>query len=601
MSQSDKNVLAAPITTLERGMASGQDPRLIGENQAALLNNATVRGGLLHNRPGWKQIDLSFETPTVQFGFENGRFQGAAFYAPRMGIPCLVASINGRDYRFNVWTDESVQDITIGGDPNPSNLLQCWYCQAEDFLLKQDGQSPVWCYNGGSARRLQIGELPGGCMMVYALGRVWVTLPDRQSFVAGDLVGSSSGTAGYNYRDAVLKMTENTFLNEGGAFAVPVMAGSINAMAFVPNLDTSLGQGPIEVFTDNGAFSVNAPFDRTTWKDLTYPIQTVSLGSPGSLSQWSTTMVNGDIWYRGSDGIRSFIAARRDFGLWGNVPMSDEMERLLQYDADWLLPWSSAVPFDNRMMMTATPQWNAAHGVFHRALAVMDFDLISSLGTRTQPCWDGMWTGLNILQLVVGEYRKVKRCFAFVLSADKKIQLWEMIPTLNFDLPAGGARQRIKWGMETRLFDYGQPNTLKRLERGDLAPSNIQGTVYFNVQYRSDENPCWLPWNDFSICAKDSNCAPEECWTPTLYNKTYRTRITLPSPPTVCEVSPNKPSQLGFRHQARLEITGPCSIKQMVLYARDMQQAPFDGCPPTNPVCTEDTCCAQDNYFQSEP
>lgn len=599
MSQRDPGILAAPMVTLERGMASGLDPRLIGINQAALLVNATVRGGFPRNRCGWRQIDLSYDED-IQPAAEDGRFQGAAFYSPRTGAPCLVASISGRDYRYNVWTDDSVDDITIIGDPNPSNQLQCWYVQAEDFLLKQDGLSPVWCYNGGSARRLQVGELPGGCMMVYALGRIWVALPDRQSFVAGDLVGSSSGTPGYNYRDAVLKFTENDFLNEGGAFSVPVMAGLINALSFVPNLDTSLGQGPIEVFTDNGAFSINAPFDRTQWKNLTYPIQTVSLGSPGSLSQWSTTMVNGDIWYRASGGIHSFIVARRDFGLWGNVPMSEEMNRLLQYDTDWLLPWSSAVEFDNRMLMTATPVWDADHGVSHRALAVMDFELISSLGKRSEPCWDGMWTGLNILQLVVGEYQKVKRCFAFVLSGDKKIQLWELMPSLNFDLPVDSPRLRIKWGMETRLHDYGSPNTLKRLERSDLAPSEIQGTVDFNVKYRSDENPCWLPWNEFSICAKDNNCAPEECWTPTLFNKTYRTRITLPNPPGECEVPPNKPSRIGYRHQARMEITGPCAIKQMVLYARDMQQAPFDGCPPTNPVCTEDTCCAQDNYFLSE-
>ena len=599
MSQRDPGIIAAPMVTLERGMSSGTDPRLIGANQAALLINATVRGGFPHNRPGWRQIDLAYDEG-IQAAAEDGRFQGGTFYSPRTGAPCLVASISGRDYRYNVWTDDSVDEITIGGDPNPSNQLQVWYVQAEDFLLKQDGQSPVWCYNGGSARRLQVGELPGGCMMVYALGRIWLALPDRQSFVAGDLVGSSSGTPAYNYRDAVLKFTENDFLNEGGAFAVPVMAGSINAFSFVPNLDTSLGQGPIEVFTDNGAFSVNAPFDRTIWKDLNYPIQTVSLGSPGSLSQWSTTMVNGDIWYRASDGIRSFIVARRDFGLWGNVPMSEEMDRLLRYDTPWLLPWSSGAEFDNRRLNTATPVWDADHGVYHRALAVMDFDLISSLGKRSEPCWDGMWTGLNILQLVVGEHKKVKRCFAFVLSAEKKIQIWELMPSINFDLPIGSPRQRIKWGMETRLFDYQQPNTLKRLERADLAPSAIQGTVDFNVQYRSDENPCWLPWNEFSICAKDSECAPTECWTPTLFNKTYRTRITLPSPPGECEVPPNKPSQIGYRHQARLEITGPCALKQLVLYARDMQQGPFDGCPPTNPMCTEDTCCAPDNYFQSE-
>lgn len=703
VSQTDKGILAASLLTCERGMSSGQDPRLIDEKQAALLINTTVRGGFPHNRPGWAQIGLIYEDEEDQSAVENGRFQGVTFFQPRMGAPCLIASISGRQWRFNIWTDNTVQEITIGElnprtvttasyvqpvvggtvnmevadstgayigqsivvagggiylvtavpdgthvtlqntgtlsvkdatvvasgatvtpqtyDPNPSNKLQVWFVQAEDFLLMQDGSSKPWCYNGATARRLDLGELPTGCMMVYALGRVGVSLPDLLSFVFGDLVGSSSGTPGYAYRDAVLKFTENDFLNEGGAFAVPMNAGRITAMQYVPNLDTSLGQGPIEVFTENGAFSVNLPFDRTTWKNLTYPIQTVSLASPGSLSQWSTVRVNGDLWFRASDGIRSFIIARRDFGMWGNVPMSEEVTRLLRYDTPWMLPWASAVFFDNRMLMTATPQWDADHGVFHRALAVMDFDLISSLWNRTQPAWDGMWTGLEgneeylsngghggILQLIKGFRNTIERCFAFTLT-NGVIQLWENLPDSLYDQPFGSPAERIRWGFETRLFDYGSPNTLKSLERADLAPSSIQGEVSFSVQFRSDENPCWLDWNFgdggnvFTICAQDSNCAPDDCWTPDIYNKTYRSRVSLPSPPLSCETPPNKPAQLGYRHQLRWTILGPCVIKQLVLYARDMQQSPFEsfqGCTPDAVTCSSDTCCAPDNYFQSE-
>lgn len=622
MSQRDSGLLSAAMVLLDRGQDSGNDPRIIQPNQVALAINATSRGGFLHNRPGWSRIALIYDSEEDQAAVEEGRFQGASFFAPRTGAPCLIASISGRQWRFNIWTDDTVQEVTVAGDPNPSNRLQCWFAQAEDFLIMQDGQSKPWCYNGATARRLGIGELPVGCMMVSALGRVWVTLPDRLSFVAGDLSGSSSGTPAYNYRDAVLKMTENDYLNEGGAFSVPFGSGEINAMAYVPTLDTSLGQGPIEVFVDNGAFSVNAPFDRTTWKNLTYPIQTVSLGSPGSLSQWATPTVNGDLWYRGKDGIRSFIVARRDFTMWGNVPMSVEMKRLLKRDTPWLLPFASAVTFDNRLLMTATPVWDADHGVAHRALAVMDFELISSLGQRTQPCWDGMWTGFDakgpesptfplhggILQLLTGSWHKVDRCFAFTLSPNGGgvIQLYENLPESSFDVTTL-ASYRIKWGFESRLYDYGSPNTLKSLERSDLAPSDIMGTVDFSVQFRADENPCWIDWtfggdrDTFTVCAQDSNCTPEDCWTPDIYNKTYRTRVTLPSPPISCEVPPNKPAAQGFRHQVRWTILGPCSVKQMVLYARDVQQAPFEGCPPSSDVpCSVDTCCPPDNYFQSE-
>ncbi|MBA3357744.1 MAG: hypothetical protein H0U18_17745 [Pyrinomonadaceae bacterium] len=596
----DPGSLPAGVVTLERGMSSGNDPRLIPPNSAPLLVNATVRDGYPTNRPGWRKVALTYErftfTPST-----SGRFQGATLYRPRTGLPLIVASIGGRQFRYNLWGENSVQEISIAGDYNPSNKLQVWFTQAEDFLLMQDGQSAVWSYNGGSSRRLGPREIPVGTIMEYALGRIWVASPDRHSFVAGDLVYSSSGTAAYSYRDAVLKFTENDFLNEGGAFAVPAGAGQINAIRYIPNLDSSLGQGPIEVFTSSGAFSVNAPFDRTTWKDLQYPIQTVSAVCPGAQSQNGTVRVNGDIWYRGLDGIRSFIIARRDFGMWGNVPMSDEMSELLDYDSQNLLQYSSGALFDNRLLMTATPTWNAERGTYHRALAVLDFKLVSSMFQRTQPAWDGMWTGLNILQILSGQTSAgVERCFAFVFNdVTLENEVWELTKTDVFDYDENANPLRIKWGFETRLFDYGNPDGLKSLDTGDVAPADIQGSVDFTFKYRSDENPCWLDWNSFQLCAKDRNCAPTDCLDLKQYQKSYRSRVTLPRPPEVCEVSQAKPSNLGFRNQVRVEITGACSIKQLILRSRALPESPFLGCQSSVATCTEDTCCAMDNYFAS--
>jgi hypothetical protein len=36
-----------------------------------------------------------------------------------------------------------------------------------------------------------------------------------------------------------------------------------------------------------------------------------------------------------------------------------------------------------------------------------------------------------------------------------------------------------------------------------------------------------------------------------------------------------------------------------VLYSRTLQESPFNGCEPSTAVCTEETCCPEDNYFQS--
>ena len=67
--------------------------------------------------------------------------------------------------------------------------------------------------------------------------------------------------------------------------------------------------GELFLNSSNGAFSVNAPVDRTIWKNLTYPIQTVCLIDYGPTGPRNGASVNGDWWYRSVDGVRSFRVA----------------------------------------------------------------------------------------------------------------------------------------------------------------------------------------------------------------------------------------------------------------------------------------------------
>jgi len=109
-------------------------------------------------------------------------------------------------------------------------------------------------------------ELPPGRMLVYGHGRIWQAQPDGVSFVAGDLVGSGSGSnvapTNYNYEDAVLHVSQNRFLANGTTFKIPGGRVQINAMQFVSVLDASLGQGDLQVFTNEIVFSCDTPSDR---------------------------------------------------------------------------------------------------------------------------------------------------------------------------------------------------------------------------------------------------------------------------------------------------------------------------------------------------
>ncbi len=191
--------------------------------------------------------------------------------------------------------------LNAGGNPiiefetNPATLDFVFLFQAENYVIVlAENQAPVF-YDGSVARLAGVGELPSGVFGAYGWGRIWITLNDRRSFVAGDLVRGPSGTPALDFVDSILKFTENDFLNEGGAFGVPFNAGLITGMQFLATQDTSLGIGVLLVGTTNMVFSVNAPVDRTTWKNLQYPIQTVSLLDYGPQGARSTVSVNGDM------------------------------------------------------------------------------------------------------------------------------------------------------------------------------------------------------------------------------------------------------------------------------------------------------------------
>lgn len=396
-------------------------------------------------------------------------------------------------------------------------------------------------------------ELPAGRALTYGMGRVWESMIDGVSFLAGDIVDGSGGAPMYNYRDSVLKITENTFLFEGGLFRVPGTAGDIKAMQFCALLDVSLGQGPLQVFTPNCVFSCQAPVDRTTWAKVTNPILTQSLIGAGGTNQNSVALANGDIIFRSSDAlIRSLLMARLDFDRWSNTPISREMKRVLDQENTSLLAYSTAVVFDNRFLL-GTGLTASNRGVFSSSLIALNFDPVSSLRGTDESVYDGQWSGLNVLQLVNGFFGGIARCFAICLSQDlTQIEIHEILPS---DTPASSnfddGSTPITDYLESPVLDFGDrkaaAHTYKRLAYGEIFVDSITGPVQFQAFYKPDQWPDWVPWYS---------------WTQTYTPNTdpgFRPRVGLPMPDgTVFDTVNNRPLREGFNFQFKLVITGPC-------------------------------------------
>jgi hypothetical protein len=465
-----------------------------------------------------------------------------------------------------VWIDNQMYLVSKIPPPAPTSQVN---------LLNQT-DTPGTAYTAG-ATISTIAELPAGRMGAYGMGRVWLSLVDGRSFMAGDIVGGSSGSTVYQFRDAVLKSTENSFLAGGGNFVVPGSVGDIRAMIFEATLDASLGQGPLQVAASRTVFSCNTPVDRTVWQSITNPILTESLRGAGATGQNSTVNSNGDTVFRAIDGIRSLILGRREFDTWGNVPQSREVEPILKLDNKSLLQYGSAIVFDNRLLMSCFPQ-SGPRGVFHNGLIALNFDEISSLRGKAPSIYDGLWTGLNVLQMVTGVFNGVERAYAFCFnSRNFNIELFEILPSGDgrFDNDQGP----ITMSFETPVFfrpKYPEEMQYYRLEGGEIAVSDLVGVVNFQVWFRSDDNQCWTPWANWTVCGDNLNSGdiPQ-----------YRPRMGFGQPTSACDNVTNRPLREGYYFQLRIQIAGSCKVKRIKL-AASAQPEPELAPLICNPICT---------------
>lgn len=442
----------------------------------------------------------------------------------------------------------------------------------------------------------QSDELPPGRMGAYVMGQNWICLLDGRQFMASDQVGASSGTVANNFRDSVLHVTQNLYLAGGGNFAVPGTSGDIRAMAAGAILDASLGQGPLQVFTPNTVFSVNVPTDRLTWQDLTNPILGESIISNGALGQWAVVNANSDFLYRAIDGVRSYAISRRDFNTWGSTPISREVDPIVSKDPPSLLQFCSMIVFDNRSLTTASPVIGP-NGIYWRQIVAINFDPVSSLRGKAPSVYDGSWTGLNVFQLIKGQFSGIERAFCLCFNSNTgHNELYEILKSVPLDPPPAPltVNQSFFDNDTTRITSAFQTSVLLRevegksqfdlcrLTDGEIYLDSIRGTTDVQVWYKPDSYPCWVLWRKFSICNPVAQDDPAS-------KPGYRTRIGLGEPSgNPCEPVNGRPYRTFYWMQLRFVITGPYRFLGGRVKAAKEQQAqyakPYGCCSGENPV-----------------
>lgn len=576
-------------------IASATYPKGLGRNKLSWLQNATVRGGGITQRTGWQ--------PLVQEAPWNGLFQGAFMHEPDFADPHILIAVGGIIYRVNVDTDNSVEDLSAAFGPGltmPATETQFFFAEAPPYTIIQAGDlttKPLF-YEAetapdGSMRRSNgfvapgdpTNEIPPAGPMDFHANRLWYGF--GQFYAAGDISGNkTTGTVGFGYRDSVLHVTENPIPSGGDAFIIPSGVGNIRALKHAYNLDTTLGQTPLFVMTRSTVFLSDPPLNRTLWSDAdeakNSPIQRVGLVKGGTYAERAVVPVNADIYFPSTPNgdIRSFSMSLRYFQMPGNIPISRNENRVVQFNDRSLLRFASGMEFNNRLWQTVLPVETPV-GVGFQAVMPLDFDIVSSLDEREPPAWEGIYdvsAGPLVLQLLTGDFGGRERAFAVVWSErNGRIEIWECTLDNRFE----NGENRVTWIVEFPAYTWGDPLKAKQLTGGSIWIDKILGKVDLKLQYFVNEYPCPIDWFQWSECtAKD--CRDEilatDCYPTDLvqYCESFMPDRDFPKPPIKCIGATKKPSNVGYQFRARLIIKGWCRIRGFLLYALPFLKGPYD-------------------------
>lgn len=571
-------------------IVSQLNPTGMARNELSWLDNASVRSGGISQRPGWP---LRGNFPVV------GPYQGTKTYYPTSGSAYDLIVIGGHVWRFDPDNPAGATDLSAQFNKILPITERVFFCQAEEFMIIQagDGITLPLFWDGGtltqskgivdptatSASPPHTNELPAATAMVYYMGRVWYAQNRKVS--AGDIVGGASGYPApgppyYEHRDSVLCVQENPLAVGGDGFTVPTHAGNIRGLAYAANLNTQLGQGALYIGTTEEIYQLTVPVTRTDWINANaqnQPLMTVAVVGGGWVSDRSIVSINSDLFFQTLEpAVRSLALTIRNSGQWGNVPLSINEYRLVQFNDRSLLRFGSGIGFDNRLLETALP-YRCPVGVAHRAIAPLNFDVISSLsgqvsasaGTLTSyPAWEGMWEGLNILELFDGDFGGLQRAFAVVWSdAEQAIQLWEISVADKWDKKSN----RVLWYAEFPAFTFGNELDLKKLVSGEVWIDSLWGEAILKVEWRPDGYVCWIPWHEWKVCS-ESDPVPTPQYPEGINRLSYAQMMSLPVPPADYSAPSGRPSNQGYQFQCRITVKGYCRLRGFFLHAEAMKR-----------------------------
>jgi hypothetical protein len=441
------------------------------------------------------------------FNFKTGLFQ--AFVPYRVGNTYYqLIVINGLIYMLNQ-KDFSVSVLTLNAATllNPVAKRIYWGVCSKYVIFADFPNRPVIIENGVARRSdASLNELPVLNLVTYNQNRA-VFSNSLNEFTAGDPAGSLSAP--------LAPITINEIL-AGGPYAGEIYKAPsdyddpITALTTLQSVDTSTGIGSAIVATENQIFTYDTTQPRSDWVNLNQFGTCLSYNA-GIVDQMAQVNVNSDLFFIAKDGtLRGLSSARDDQKKWSRTPISLPVENWTYHHTatpdNSLISFARLAYFNNKLFWTVRPTYTKALrmdktpilDICHGGLVSLDMANVSRGFGEVPPAWDGLWTGVRPMHMLVNDDRM------FIVSKDSGInEIYEVLPKETVDRTDEGQRRRIKSVVYTRDYFVKDVFSDKNLVRMESNISDILGEFSYRVKYQPSDAPNFIPWAEYNLDVKN--------------------------------------------------------------------------------------------------
>lgn len=565
--------------------------------------NRFYREDFNRTRPRIQSITSHFDTEADRIWFEGANGQGMFFYNsyPSTLNPRIIVSIAGKIFAGLVLGTHVYWEVIASG--NSATMCNTWFAQGFEWLFVQDGIHQPIFWNGTDVSRRSDPtkqEMPTGSVMAYIHGRMVVASADGKNTIqVGDIVYGSNAT---NHNDLLL-FTEQEYWAEGGSFDIATNLGDIMGLYPMPWLDTGTGANELVALCQFGFTSFDLSTERTAWLDQ--QVQKISMIGQGCTSSIGFAGLNGDVFYRRTDGIGSYRNARTEFTrTWRATPVSREVNQFLRYDRSDLLKFVPMVSWQNMVITGFSPQLtppsNPCAG-FHRycrGMVILDAQSMSTTSRDGAPVWHGAWTGIRPWGFAQGYIQGADRCFAMSFDRDGRNRLYEFTLDDANDSFESAPRKQF-WRYDTAALGQVEARCsyfdLKKMTGGQIVLSGIKGQGDVAVKMIPDGAPCVVPFSGGDVgCDCPVSEVPCQAGSAPQQANIYLSNPPVDGPDS-CVPGTVQPGGMFHYTQVRVSGHGTMAVERMRVRFEARQAGETAECIVEN--CEPVTCCMNADDF----